>query len=183
MKAWTSRLALILMAAAMLVLAGGSAAAQTAPTVDDWSQFSWRWIGPVNFSGRITEFAVPRGQTTTYYVLTASGGLWKTEDAGTHFEPIFDKYGNMSMGYLAIAPTDPKILYLGTGEAMHARSSSHGNGVWKSAGRREDLGQDRTGEKLLHPQDRGRPQESRHRLRRGRGQAVRQRPGLRARAL
>jgi len=132
MTSRTSRLALILLASAMLAGAALTAAAQTAPTVDDWSKLSWRWIGPVNFSGRITEFAVPRGQTTTYYVLTASGGLWKTEDAGIHFEPIFDKYGNMSLGYLAIAPSDPKILYLGTGEPMHARSSSHGNGVWKS---------------------------------------------------
>jgi photosystem II stability/assembly factor-like uncharacterized protein len=101
-------------------------------TADDMNQFAWRWIGPVSFSGRITEFAVPRGQTLTYYILTASGGLWKTEDSGIHFEPIFDKYGNMSMGYLAIAPSDPKTLYLGTGEPMHARSSSHGNGLWKS---------------------------------------------------
>jgi len=110
-----------------------SQAPATVPiTADDLNQFSWRWIGPVNFSGRITEFAVPRGQFLTYYVLTASGGLWKTEDAGIHFEPIFDKYGNMSMGYLAVAPSDPKILYLGTGEPMHARSSAHGNGLWKS---------------------------------------------------
>ncbi len=110
-----------------------AAAPATLPvTADDLNQFSWRWIGPVDFSGRIAEFAVPRGQHLTYYVLTASGGLWKTEDAGIHFEPIFDKYGNMSMGYLAIAPSDPKVLYLGTGEPMHARSSTHGNGLWKS---------------------------------------------------
>jgi photosystem II stability/assembly factor-like uncharacterized protein len=106
--------------------------AQGPLTADDFNQFSWRWVGPVTFSGRITEFAVPRGQTTTYYVLTASGGLWKTEDSGTHFEPIFDKYGNMSMGYLAIAPSNPSILYLGTGEPMHARSSSRGIGMFKS---------------------------------------------------
>jgi photosystem II stability/assembly factor-like uncharacterized protein len=144
MRTWTSRIALILATMGLLALAGGLAFAQTAPTAptppvasaaltaDDLGQFGWRWIGPVNFSGRITEFAVPRGQTTTYYVLTASGGLWKTEDAGTHFEPIFDKAGSMSMGYLAIAPSDPKILYLGTGEPMHARASTHGDGVWKS---------------------------------------------------
>jgi photosystem II stability/assembly factor-like uncharacterized protein len=101
-------------------------------TADDLNQLTWRWVGPVDFSGRMTEFAVPRGQTLTYYVLTASGGLWKTEDAGIHFEPIFDKYGTLSMGFLAIAPTDAKILYLGTGEPMHARSSAHGNGMWKS---------------------------------------------------
>ncbi|OGD19594.1 MAG: hypothetical protein A2W03_12495 [Candidatus Aminicenantes bacterium RBG_16_63_16] len=111
---------------------GAGAALQAQITADDLNQFGWRWVGPVNFSGRISEFAVPPGQTTTYYVLAASGGVWKTEDAGTHFEPIFDKYGNMSMASLGIAPSDPKVLYLGTGEPMHARSSSHGNGVWKS---------------------------------------------------
>ncbi|MCJ7563625.1 MAG: hypothetical protein MUP52_03420 [Candidatus Aminicenantes bacterium] len=107
--------------------------AQSPVTTDDFNQFTWRWVGPVTFSGRITEFAVPRGQSQMYYVLTASGGLWKTEDGGIYFEPIFDKYGNMSMGYMAIAPSNQNILYLGTGEPMHARSSAHGNGMWKSA--------------------------------------------------
>ncbi|MCX6577611.1 MAG: hypothetical protein NTV82_14625 [Candidatus Aminicenantes bacterium] len=109
-----------------------SAPAQNPVTTDDFNQFSWRWVGPVVFSGRITEFAVPRGQSQAYYALTASGGLWKTVDGGISFEPLFDKYGNMSMGYLAIAPSDQNILYLGTGEPMHARSSAHGNGMWKS---------------------------------------------------
>ena len=109
-----------------------STLAQMSLTADDFNQFTWRWVGPVTFSGRITEFAVPRGQSQMYYVLTASGGLWKTADGGIHFEPIFDKYGNMSMGYMAIAPSNSDILYLGTGEPMHARSSAHGNGMWKS---------------------------------------------------
>ncbi len=127
-----SRLFLALLALGVVLGAGGTALAQAQVTADDLNQFGWRWVGPVNFSGRITEFAVPPGQATTYYVLTASGGIWKTEDAGTHFEPIFDKYGNMSMGFLAVAPSNPNVLYLGTGEPMHARSSSHGNGMWKS---------------------------------------------------
>jgi photosystem II stability/assembly factor-like uncharacterized protein len=122
----------ILLALGLVLGAGSAVLAQAQVTADDLNQMTWRWVGPVNFSGRIANFAVPPGQTTTYYVLTASGGLWKTEDAGTHFEPIFDKYGNMSMGYLGIAASNPDILYLGTGEPMHARSSSHGNGVWKS---------------------------------------------------
>jgi photosystem II stability/assembly factor-like uncharacterized protein len=127
-----SRLLTVLLALGFVLGAGGAVLAQAQVTADDLNQLTWRWVGPVNFSGRISEFAVPPGQTTTYYVLAASGGVWKTEDAGTHFEPLFDKYGNMSMGSLAIAASDPKILYLGTGEPMHARSSSHGNGVWKS---------------------------------------------------
>ena len=127
-----SRLFTLLLALGFVLGAGGAVLAQAQVTADDLNQLTWRWVGPVNFSGRISEFAVPPGQTTTYYVLAASGGAWKTEDAGTHFEPIFDKYGNMSMGSLAVAPSNPNILYLGTGEPMHARSSSHGNGVWKS---------------------------------------------------
>ncbi len=111
---------------------GTAAFAQVPVTTEDLNQFSWRWIGPVTFSGRITEFAVPRGQSQAYFVLTASGGLWKTEDGGIHFDPFFDKYGNMSMGYMAIAPSNPSIFYLGTGEPMHARSAAHGNGLWKS---------------------------------------------------
>ncbi len=101
-------------------------------STEDLNKFSWHHIGPFTFSGRITSFAVPKGQSQTYYVATASGGIWKTEDGGIHFEPIFDKFGLMSMGDLAVAPSDPNIIYAGTGEPMHARSSAHGNGMWKS---------------------------------------------------
>ncbi|MEN6560015.1 MAG: hypothetical protein ABFD52_04490 [Acidobacteriota bacterium] len=127
-----SRLLAAFLALGLVLGSAGAVRARAQVTADDLNQLTWRWIGPVNFSGRIAEFAVPPGQTTTYYVLAASGGVWKTEDAGIHFEPIFDKYGNMSMGSLAVAPSDHNVLYLGTGEPMHARASSHGNGVWKS---------------------------------------------------
>ncbi|MCJ7587221.1 MAG: hypothetical protein MUQ00_04880 [Candidatus Aminicenantes bacterium] len=102
-------------------------------TSKDFDQFSWRHIGPWPFSGRITNFAVPPGQSQTYYVLTATGGLWKTVDGGIHFDPLFEKYGTMSMGYLAIAPSKPDILYLGTGESINARAAYHGMGMFKSA--------------------------------------------------
>ena len=125
-------LAALVLALGALTLGRGAPAVQGPLTAADFNQFAWRYLGPTTFSGRITAFAVPRGQSTTYYVLTASGGLWKTEDAGIHFEPIFDKYGTLSMGWMAIAPSNADILYLGTGEPMHARSSTHGNGVWKS---------------------------------------------------
>ena len=113
----------------------GQTAEDEAPgtiTTKDLDVFAWRHIGPWTFSGRITDFAVPQGQSQTYYVATASGGLWKTEDGGISFKPIFDQYGNMSMGNIEVAPSDPNIVYAGTGEAMHARSSAHGNGMWKS---------------------------------------------------
>lgn len=101
-------------------------------TDEDLNQFSWRHVGPFTFSGRITDFAVPHGQSKVYYVATASGGIWKTENHGISFEPIFDDYGNMSIGYIEAAPSDPDIIYVGTGEPLHARSSAHGNGMWKS---------------------------------------------------
>ena len=106
--------------------------AQTALTAGDFNQFSWRWVGPMAFAGRVSGYAVPRGQSQIYYVLMASGGIWKTIDGGIHFEPIFEQYGTQSMGWLAIAPSNANILYLGTGEPMHARASTHGNGMWKS---------------------------------------------------
>jgi photosystem II stability/assembly factor-like uncharacterized protein len=106
--------------------------AKSVITADDFNQFSWRWVGPMAFAGRVSGYAVPRGQSQTYYVLMATGGIWKTVDSGTHFEPIFEHYGTQAMGWLAIAPSNSNILYLGTGEPMHARASSHGNGVWKS---------------------------------------------------
>ncbi|MDR2562000.1 MAG: hypothetical protein LBC63_09555 [Holophagales bacterium] len=115
-----------------LIIGSLPAAGQSALKPEDLNQFSWRWIGPTNFVGRIAMFAVPKGQNTTYYALAASGGVWKTENGGDSFEPIFEKYGNQSMGWMAIAPSDSNILYLGTGEPMYARSSAHGNGVWKS---------------------------------------------------
>jgi photosystem II stability/assembly factor-like uncharacterized protein len=107
--------------------------AESPISTKDLDKFGWYHIGPFNFSGRITSFAVPSGQSQTYYVATASGGIWKTEDGGIHFSPIFDKYGIMSMGDIAVAPSNPEIIYAGTGEPLHARSSAHGNGMWKSA--------------------------------------------------
>ncbi|MFC2158960.1 WD40/YVTN/BNR-like repeat-containing protein [Acidobacteriota bacterium] len=123
----------MLMTAVLLLVAGSADAFAEGPvSTEDMKAFSWRHIGPWNFSGRITDFAVLPGQSQIYYVATASGGLWKTEDGGISFVSLFDKYGNMSMGNVEVAPSDPNIIYLGTGEAMHARSSSHGNGMWKS---------------------------------------------------
>ena len=117
------------------ILAGPVAAEETQSTLTtkDLDILQWRHIGPWSFSGRITDFAVPKGQSQVYYVATGSGGVWKTEDGGISFKPIFDKYGNMSIGNVEVAPSDPNIVYIGTGEALHARSSAHGNGMWKSA--------------------------------------------------
>ncbi len=131
----TNFLRILTLAVLLWGLTGASIAQEEAPsgiTTKDLDVFAWRHIGPWTFSGRITDFAVPSAQSQIYYVATASGGLWKTEDSGISFKPIFDQYGNMSMGNVEVAASDHNIVYAGTGEAMHARSSAHGNGMWKS---------------------------------------------------
>ena len=82
--------------------------------------------------GRIDDFAVVESNPSTFYVGTASGGILKTTNNGTTFEPIFDDQLVSSIGDLAIAPSDPQVLYAGTGEPNNRQSSSWGNGVYKT---------------------------------------------------
>src|SRR5262245_46852403 len=94
--------------------------------------FRWRSIGPTGQGGRIDDFAVDEKNPSTYFIGFAVSGVWRTLNNGTTFDPIFDTYGTSSIGDLAIAPSDPNILYVGTGEANNRQSSSVGNGVWKT---------------------------------------------------
>lgn len=94
--------------------------------------FRWRVIGPVNQGGRVNDIAVVERNPTTFYVGFATGGLWKTTNNGVSFDPLFDTYRTHSIGDLALAPSDPNVLYVGTGEANNRQSSSFGDGVYKS---------------------------------------------------
>ena len=94
--------------------------------------FQWRSIGPVGQGGRVDDIAVRPDDPHTYFVGFATGGLWKTTNNGTTFTPVFDTYGTHSVGALALAPSNPDILYVGTGEANNRQSSSFGEGVYKS---------------------------------------------------
>jgi hypothetical protein len=94
----------------------------------------WRSIGPVNTAGRIADIAVAHvdGQPETIYVGTASGGIFKSTNAGLSWAPVFDAVdAMMSIGALAIAAS-PSIVWAGTGEANNRQSSSWGDGVYKS---------------------------------------------------
>ncbi|MGA2262022.1 MAG: hypothetical protein ABSH28_11360, partial [Acidobacteriota bacterium] len=96
----------------------------------------WRSIGPVNTGGRIDDFAVARvpGAPDAIYVGTASGGVFKSTNGGTSWTPIFDKVdAMMSIGDVAVAPGNPSIVWVGTGEANNRQSSSWGDGVYKSS--------------------------------------------------
>lgn len=96
----------------------------------------FRSIGPALTSGRISDFAVNPDKKSEFYVAAASGGVWKTVNAGTTFEPIFDKQGSYSIGCLTMDPNNPHVIWVGTGENNNQRSVGYGDGVYKS----EDAG-------------------------------------------
>ncbi|MDQ1729633.1 MAG: hypothetical protein QOD33_1758 [Pyrinomonadaceae bacterium] len=92
----------------------------------------FRSIGPANMGGRIDDIAVVENNPSTFYVGAATGGLWKTTNNGTTFEPIFDAQSSTSIGDIAIAPSDASIIWVGSGEPNNRQSSSWGDGVYRS---------------------------------------------------
>ena len=93
---------------------------------------TFRSIGPAFTSGRIADFAVNPGNNSEYYVAAASGNIWKTENAGVTWKPVFDKYGAYSIGCLAMDPTNPNVVWAGTGENNHQRALGYGDGVYRT---------------------------------------------------
>ena len=95
--------------------------------------FRWRNIGPANFGGRVADIAAIPGPSKTFYVASAGGGIWKTTNAGVTFRPIFDNQRVVSMGALAIAPSDTQQVWAGTGEQNSRNTIEPGMGIYKSA--------------------------------------------------
>lgn len=119
----------------------------------------WRSIGPANMGGRITDLAVNESDPSNFWVATASGGLLKTTNNGATFEHQFDDETTVSIGALALAQSNPDVLYIGTGEANPRNSVSWGDGVYKSTdggdtwthmGLSESF---QTGGLVVHPED------------------------------
>jgi photosystem II stability/assembly factor-like uncharacterized protein len=99
----------------------------------DWVKtLHWRCIGPASMGGRITAIAAYEADPSTFWIATASGGLLKTANNGTTFEHQFDHESTVSIGDVCVAPSDPKIVWVGTGEANPRNSVSYGDGVYKS---------------------------------------------------
>ncbi|MGD2294410.1 MAG: glycosyl hydrolase [Candidatus Aminicenantes bacterium] len=94
--------------------------------------FKLRSIGPALTSGRISDFAVNPEKKSEFYVATASGGVWKTVNAGTTFAPIFDSQGSYSIGCITMDPNDSNVIWVGTGENNNQRSVAYGDGIYKS---------------------------------------------------
>ena len=91
-----------------------------------------RSIGPAVISGRVVGFAVNPHNRAEYYVAAASGGVWKTNNDGTTWTPVFDHEGSYSIGTVVLDPKDPETVWVGTGENNSQRSVSYGDGVYKS---------------------------------------------------
>jgi photosystem II stability/assembly factor-like uncharacterized protein len=127
------------------------------PPAEAYTSLRWRHIGPVG--NRVTSVVGIPGEPDIYYVGAASGGVWKTTDAGAHWEPIFDAQSAQSIGALAIAPSDPSIVWAGTGEQCVRSHISLGDGIYKStdAGRTwTRMGLEKTGRIgriIVHPTD------------------------------
>jgi len=112
--------------------------ATTRPTEDTASASStikrlrWRSVGPANNAGRVSVVVGVPGNRDVYYVAGANGGIIKTTNAGVTFRPIFDKQDIGSIGAIAIAPSDPNVIYVGTGEENPRNNASIGDGMYKS---------------------------------------------------
>ena len=107
-------------------------AAAKDPVASALSGLKWRSVGPANNAGRISAVHGVPGDPSTYYVAGANGGIIKTTNGGTTFKPIFDKQSVGSIGAMAIAPSDPNIIYVGTGEGNPRNNASIGDGMYKS---------------------------------------------------
>ncbi len=98
----------------------------------DWTGIKFRNIGPSGMSGRVTSIDVDLNRPQRIFVGTASGGVWKSEDGGTSWKPIFDKNDCLSIGSIKINQNNPAEIWVGTGEGNPRNSLNTGNGIYKS---------------------------------------------------
>ncbi len=124
----------VVLAVAGLALGAGGLDAQLTQPVDDATlqSFRWRSIGPTNMGGRVTDVEGLPSPSKTFYVAAAAGGIWKTTNNGTTFQHIWTNERVVSMGDLAIAPSDANQIWAGTGEEDSRNSISPGGGIFKS---------------------------------------------------
>jgi photosystem II stability/assembly factor-like uncharacterized protein len=106
---------------------------KTLAAASPYKVMNWSYIGPTNISGRTTDVAVAdHGTSRRLYAGSCCGGVWASDDLGQTWQPVFDQEASTSTGALAVAPSNPDILWIGTGESNIFRSSYTGVGVYKS---------------------------------------------------
>ena len=118
-------------AAAFLILFGGTTARAQHFDEKLFSEMRWRCIGPFRGGRTVAVSGVPH-QPNVFYMAAVNGGVWKTTDFGNTWNPIFDDQPTGSVGALAVAPSDPNVIYAGSGEGLQRPDLSTGDGVYKS---------------------------------------------------
>ena len=112
-----------------LLLSGSRVLAQLPEST--YQDLHWRMIGPFR-GGRTRAAAGVRSQPNVFYVGQVNGGVWKSNDYGRTWNPIFDHESTQSIGAIAVAPSDPNVVYVSSGEGLHRPDLSVGNGIYKS---------------------------------------------------
>jgi photosystem II stability/assembly factor-like uncharacterized protein len=101
-------------------------------TPEAFETFAFRSLGPSLTTGRLSDIAVDPRNSSVWYVAASAGNLWKTENRGNTWAPVFETYGSYSLGAVVIDPKDSNVVWLGTGENNNQRSVSFGDGIYKS---------------------------------------------------
>ena len=120
---------------AMFVLTGAPLLSQETPAAGPAAMLrapAFRNLGPARQNGRILHVLVNERQPSTFYLAPATGGLWKTVNNGTTFESVLPDKSAVAIGHAALAPSNPDIVWVGTGDAASGRIPLRGFGVWKS---------------------------------------------------
>ncbi len=125
-----SRLVIALFICNFLLFIATIGHAQSYPE-STYQDLHWRMIGPFR-GGRTRAAAGVPGQPGVFYIGQVNGGVWKSNDYGRTWNPIFDSQPTQSIGAIAVAPSDPNIIYVGSGEGLHRPDLSVGNGIYKS---------------------------------------------------
>lgn len=120
----------ILIAAALVLFAGRGALAQSYDQ-KYFSQMKWRCIGPFRGGRTVAITGVPH-QPNVFYMAAVNGGVWKTSDFGQNWQPIFDDQTSGSVGAIAVAPSDPNVIYVGSGEGLQRPDLATGDGLYRS---------------------------------------------------
>ncbi|MEJ2204136.1 MAG: hypothetical protein P8170_08500 [Gemmatimonadota bacterium] len=149
----------VFLAASALLAGSAAATAQTSIQTEDMTAFRPRMIGPAVTGGRVHDIEAVPSDPSTLYVASASGGLWKSTNRGHTWLNVFDTMAVSTFGDVALAPSNPNIVYAGTGEQNNRQSTSWGNGVYRSddgGGSWRHLGLAETrhiGKVEIHPSD------------------------------
>ncbi len=127
-------LSCVLAGLAVLALAPATARADDAPRLTEelLAGLELRPLGPALMSGRVSDIVIHPDDPGTWYVAVGSGGVWKTTNAGTTWQSIFDGQGSYSIGCLTLDPQDPDVVWVGTGENISGRHVGYGDGVYRS---------------------------------------------------